>query len=90
MMEIVCWCSTAQNSASAISAFSMFPVWAASLSRSPHDRLHSLNPAYDDIFPYEDGAKIIGRVLGKVTEEMIPDQDEQALYMEAQENGLQL
>lgn len=49
-----------------------------------------MNPAYDDIFPYEDGAKIIGRVLGKVTEEMIPDQDEQALYMEAQENGVQL
>ena len=51
-----------------------------------HDRLHSLNPDFDDIFPYEDGAKIIGRVLGKITEDMIPDKADQALYFEAQKN----
>ena len=60
------------------------PRMGGVIKQIAHDRLHSLNPAYDDIFPYEDGAKIIGRVLGKVTEEMIPDQEE-ALYMEAQE-----
>lgn len=48
--------------------------------------LHSLNPDYDDIFPYEDGANIIGRVLGKITEDMIPDADEQALYLEARKS----
>ena len=68
----------------------MSPGMGGVIKQVAHDRLHSLNPAYDDIFPYEDGAKIIGRVLGKVAEEMIPDQDEQALYLEAQENGLQL
>ena len=62
------------------------PGMGGVIKQVAHDRLHSLNPAYDDIFPYEDGAKIIGRVLGRITEEMIPDQDEQALYMEAQEN----
>lgn len=66
------------------------PGMGGVIKQVAHDRLHSLNPAYDDIFPYEDGAKIIGRVLGKVTEKMIPDHNEQALYMEAQENGLQL
>ena len=35
---------------------------------------------------YEDGAKIIGRVLGKITEDMIPDADDQALYLEARES----
>ena len=51
-----------------------------------HDRLHSLNPDFDDIFPYEDGVKIIGRVLGKITADMILDTDEQALYLEARES----
>ena len=62
------------------------PGMGGVIKQVAHDRLHSLNPAYDDIFTYEDGAKIIGRVLGKVTKEMIPDHDEQALYMEAQGN----
>ena len=55
------------------------------IKRVAQYRLHSLNPAFDDIFPYEDGAKIVGRVLGKITEDMIPDADEQALYLEARE-----
>ena len=62
------------------------PGMGGVIKQVAHDRLHSLNPDYDDIFPYEDGVKIIGRVLGRITDEMIPDQDEQALYMEAQEN----
>ena len=48
-----------------------------------YDRLHSLNPEYDDIFPYEDGARVIGRVLSRVTADMIPDTASRALYQEA-------
>ena len=59
------------------------PGMGGVIKQVAHDRLHSLNPDYDDIFPYEEGAKIIGRVLGKITEDMIPDADEQALYLEA-------
>ena len=61
------------------------PGMGGVIKQVAHDRLHSLNPAFDDIFPYEDGAKIVGRVLGKITEDMIPDADEQALYLEARE-----
>ena len=50
-----------------------------------YDRLHSLNPAYDDIFPYEEGARVVGRVLGPVTRDMIPSPADQALYREAAE-----
>ena len=42
------------------------PGMGGVLKQVAHDRLHSLNPAFDDIFPYEDGAKIIGRVLEPV------------------------
>ena len=49
------------------------------------DRLHSLNPDYDDIFPYEDGARIVGRVLGRITADMIPGPEDLALYREAEE-----
>ena len=51
-----------------------------------HDRLHSLNPDFDDIFPYEDGAKVIGRVLEKITADMVPDTADRALYLEARES----
>ena len=50
-----------------------------------HDRLHSLNPDYDDIFPYEEGAKIIGKVLGVVTTDMIPTNPQRNLFIEALE-----
>jgi len=63
------------------------PGMGGVIKQVAHDRLHSLNPDFDDIFPYEDGAKIIGRVLGKITADMIPDTDDQALYLEAQKNG---
>ena len=62
------------------------PGMGGVIKQVAHDRLHSLNPDYDDIFPYEDGANIIGRVLGKITEDMIPDADEQALYLEARKS----
>ena len=55
------------------------PGMGGVIKQVAHDRLHSLNPDFDDIFPYEDGAKIIGRVLGKITADMIPDTDDQAL-----------
>ena len=47
--------------------------------------MHSLNPNYDDIFPYEDGAKIIGKVLGVVTADMIPTNPQRNLFLEALE-----
>lgn len=47
------------------------------------DRLHSINPKRDDIFPYEDGARVIGKVIGKIEKYMIPGIGEQELYMEA-------
>ena len=47
------------------------------------DRLHSINPDYDDIFPYEEGAAVIGRVLGRVEKSMIPTLEDQRLYREA-------
>ena len=62
------------------------PGMGGVIKQVAHDRLHSLNPDFDDIFPYEDGAKIIGRVLGKITADMIPDADDQALYLEARES----
>ena len=62
------------------------PGMGGVIKQVAHDRLHSLNPNFDDIFPYEDGAKIIGRVLGKITADMIPGADDQALYLEARES----
>ena len=47
------------------------------------DRLHSINPDFDDIFPYEEGAMIVGRVLGAVTPDMIPSKEDAMLYKEA-------
>ena len=49
-----------------------------------HDRLHSLNPEFDDIFPYEEyGAKIVGRVLGVIDNSMIPSEEDISLFIEA-------
>jgi len=53
------------------------------IKQKAYDRLHSLNPEYDDIFPYEDGARLVGRVLGRIQNSMIPGFDMQALYSEA-------
>lgn len=52
-----------------------------------HDRLHSLNPDYDDIFPYEEGARAVGRVLGIVGTDLVPPREDQALYAEAVRAG---
>ena len=59
------------------------PSYGGVIKQKMYDRLHSLNPDYDDIFPYEDGAQVVGRVLGRITKEMIPDAEERALYEEA-------
>ena len=53
------------------------------IKQKAYDRLHSINPDYDDIFPYEEGATVIGRVLGRIEEDMIPSYEEQSLYLEA-------
>ena len=55
------------------------------IKQKAHDRLHSLNPEYDDIFPYEDGATLIGRVLGRLDDSMIPDPDSVSKFWEAEE-----
>lgn len=55
------------------------------IKQKAYDRLHSLNPEHDDIFPYEEGAELIGRVLSKIDESMIPPRDRQLLFMEAVE-----
>ena len=55
------------------------------IKQKAYDRLQSLNPKFDDIIVNEDGATIIGRVLCVITKEMIPTAEEQALYIEAQE-----
>lgn len=49
------------------------------IKQKAYDRLHSLNPEYDDIIVHEEGAKIIGRALGIITKDMIPTKEEQAL-----------
>ncbi|MCR4621530.1 MAG: XRE family transcriptional regulator [Clostridiales bacterium] len=61
------------------------PGFGGVIKQKAYDRLHSLNPDFDDIFPYEDGAQIVGRVVGKIEGSMIPGAEEQALYLEAAE-----
>ena len=47
-------------------------------------RLHSQNRAYGDIVPWEeDGAELIGCVLGVIEDRMIPSPEEAVLYEEA-------
>ena len=53
------------------------------VKQKAYDRLHSLNPEYDDIFPQEEGAVVIGRVIGAVSPEMIPTKEDAELYREA-------
>ena len=59
------------------------PGFGGVIKQKAYDRLHSLNPDYDDIFPYEQGAKLIGRVVGKITKDMIPSAEDVSLYAEA-------
>jgi repressor LexA len=53
------------------------------IKKKAYDRLHSLNPKYDDIIVHEEGATVIGRALGVITKDMIPTPEEKAMYMEA-------
>ena len=55
------------------------------IKQKAYDRLHSLNPELDDIIVNEEGARVIGRALCVITKDMIPTPEEQALYIEAQE-----
>lgn len=55
------------------------------IKQKAHDRLHSLNPDYDDIFPYEEGANLVGRVIGIIDKDMIPPLAERQAYEEAEE-----
>ncbi len=50
-----------------------------------HDRLHSINPDYDDIFIYEEGAKPVGKVIGRITKELVPGPEDMRLYEHAAE-----
>ena len=50
-----------------------------------YDRLHSLNPQFDDIIVSEEGARIVGRVLAVIDEDMRPKQSEIDLFLEALE-----
>lgn len=61
------------------------PGMGGVIKQKAWDRLHSINPDYDDIFPYEEGAQVIGRVLCTITSDMVPSKEETALYQEAAE-----
>ena len=54
------------------------------IKQKARNRLHSLNPACDDIIVSEEGATVIGRALCAITKDMIPSAEEQALFIEAQ------
>ena len=59
------------------------PGMGGVIKQKAYDRLHSINPDYDDIFPYEEGAVVVGRVLGKIDQDMIPSYEDQSHYLEA-------
>ncbi|MBR2215254.1 MAG: LexA family transcriptional regulator [Selenomonadaceae bacterium] len=59
------------------------PGYGGVIKQKGHDRLHSLNPEFEDIFPNAEGAKLVGRILGKVEQDMIPSVEEASLYMDA-------
>ncbi len=59
------------------------PGMGGVIKQKAYDRLHSINPDYDDIFPYEEGAQVVGRVIGRIESNMIPSHEEQSLYLEA-------
>ncbi len=55
------------------------------IKEAARDRLHSQNEAYMDIIPdQDDGAELIGRVLGVISDDMVPTFEELALYNEAE------
>ncbi len=63
------------------------PGYGGVIKQKAYDRLHSINPAFDDIFPYEDGATVIGRVLGRIENAMIPSDEQRTLFLEATGNA---
>lgn len=61
------------------------PGMGGVIKQKAWDRLHSINPEFDDIFPYEEGAQIVGRVLCSITPDLVPSREEATLYQEAVE-----
>ncbi len=54
------------------------------IKEAAEDRLHSVNSAFADIVPdAEDGAELIGRVIGVIDPSMIPTEEDLNLYQEA-------
>ncbi len=54
------------------------------IKEAEEDRLHSLNPEYDDIIPSEDyEAELIGQVIGIIDSSMYPTKQDLELYQEA-------
>lgn len=64
------------------------PGMGGVIKQKAYDRLHSLNPDFDDIFPYEEGARVVGRVLGVLEPGMLPSPEDQALYRKALSAGV--
>ena len=79
---LVKYCSDIQNGD--IGCFYV-PGIGGVIKQKAYDRLHSLNPKFDDIIVNEEGATIIGLVLGRITNDMIPSAEEQELFLEALE-----
>ena len=78
---LVEYCSEIQNGD--IGVF-FVPGIGGVIKQKAYDRLHSLNPEYDDIFPFEEGAQLVGKVLGKIDSSMNPNKEQIKLYMEAE------
>lgn len=57
------------------------------IKKAGEDRLISLNPDYDDIIPSDEGAELVGRVIGIVDASMIPTPQELELYDEAAQSA---
>ena len=62
----------------------MVPGHGGGIKQVACDRLHSLNPKFDDIVPDDDGARAVGRVLCRVTKDMVPTHEERMLYEDAE------
>lgn len=78
---LVEYCSEIQNGD--IGVF-FVPGIGGVIKQKAYDRLHSLNPEYDDIFPFEEGAQLVGKVLCKIDNSMNPNKEQIKLYMEAE------
>lgn len=60
-----------------------FPDTGIVIRYKAEDGLRRINPACDTSPISEEGSMVIGRVLGKITPDMIPTPEEEKLYREA-------